>query len=160
LWQTARKFLKDRLWVVRDPVFYEEMQTFQKESPEDRGASAEESFNDDVVMAGIIALYTAHELDWDENFGMMPACMPGPNSGMKRWTVYCMRCDRDWQSDNPNAEVCTDQECVIAGGMQPCKRVRATMNVEETISQVMDFERELTYGGTVGNEKECQYDAL
>ena len=55
--------------MIRSENMYEEITTFQKESPEDRGASAEDSFYDDEIMAGLIAYYTAHDEDWDENLG-------------------------------------------------------------------------------------------
>jgi hypothetical protein len=71
LWQTLRKWLRDKLLLVYSHNFAKEMRTFTKDDWEEKGASHEGGSKDDELMASMIALYCAHESDWDESLGQI-----------------------------------------------------------------------------------------
>jgi hypothetical protein len=111
-------------------------------------------------MACMIALYTSHDLDWDESGGYMPMCMPGSVTGAKRWTVTCTRCGTEWQSDNPSTEECHEQKCLAMGSGICCKRVTARQNTQQNIEQPFHWENELAYDSSASYERDIPYDAL
>lgn len=102
LWQTGIKWLREELWVVRSENFAQEMKTFQKEDWEERGASAATNFHDDEIMAGLIALYTAHDMDFSDELGAVriPGRPDEDESG--EYEMYCIRCTLKWLTGNPN----------------------------------------------------------
>lgn len=102
LYQTATHWLRHRMWVVKSRDFYEEMTTFQKESAEDKGAKAEKGFLDDYVMAGAIALYCSHDMDWDDNMGSISLkryTSTDPDTYM--WRIICVKCNEERGVPNP-----------------------------------------------------------
>lgn len=103
LYQTASHWLRHRMWIVRSKDFYEEMTTFQKESAEDKGAKAEKGFTDDVVMAGMIALYIGHDSDWDDNMGSISLkryTSTDPDTYM--WRIICKKCNEERGVPSPD----------------------------------------------------------
>jgi DNA-directed RNA polymerase subunit RPC12/RpoP len=117
LWQWAKKWLKDRSWIVYDSEFMEELKTFQKESPEDRGAAAEEGMHDDVAIAAFIALYTSHDMDFSDSSEVPSPLKINTNSETQpqsSWTASCTRCmGPAWQVDNPEGVRCPYCQCRI-----------------------------------------------
>lgn len=112
LWQTAVRWLKAELWVVRSENFAEEMKTFQKDEYDDRGGGAESGFFDDELMAGMIALYTAHDLDWSEDQNYMPLKGTIGIQEAGDYEMKCVRCGFKWKTDNPENElVCRRDTC-------------------------------------------------
>lgn len=136
LWQMAKKFLKDRCWIIYERELYEELKTFQKESPEDRGASAEEGMHDDLVIASMIALYTSHDMDvGDVTETAKPLSVKGGNSDevIGAWTAVCTRCSQPpWQVDNPQYAVCPNPKC-------RCRIIKAFPNHEPKPVVTVDF---------------------
>lgn len=119
LWQMAVRRLRAKLWVVRDPIFYEEMQTFQKDEADSRAASAERGFNDDVLIAACIALFTSHDLDWDETGGHYNSTIDGTHSGMvqsKPWMMACTKCEHKWESGSPEGQTCPNCGSIMVRG--------------------------------------------
>jgi hypothetical protein len=119
LWQMAVRRLRAHLWVVRDPIFYDEMGTFQKEEADSRSASAERGSHDDTIIAALIGLFTSHDLDWDEN---APEFTPTSDSGQtgmiqtKSWAMTCARCDHAWEAANPEDEICPNCGSIMVRG--------------------------------------------
>lgn len=116
LWQAAIKWLRAKLWIVRDPRFAKEMKTFNKEFVESKQASAASGNFDDVLMAAFIALYTSHDLDMDEQ---IPNLKLGPDSGIisiKEWDMTCVRCNNQWESEIANKQRCPRCGSIIVGG--------------------------------------------
>lgn len=98
LWQTATRWLKARMWVVRSDVFANEMKRFQKDDYDDTSASAERNFHDDVIMAGMIALFTAHDMDHGDNMDYIPVEDTTGLVESAEWTNTCQRCKKTWQT--------------------------------------------------------------
>jgi hypothetical protein len=91
LWQTGRKWLKSGNWIIRDPVFLTEMQTFQKDEDDSRRASHERGAHDDVLMAGLIALYCSHDIDADDQGNIL---LPTEQNLLEpaRYQMFCNKC--------------------------------------------------------------------
>lgn len=113
LWQTMVKFLRERLYVIQDEVTANEMKTFQKDDFDDRSGSAGFGFFDDCLISAMIALYTAHETDFDENLGYIPIRKTREEiRGAFPWEMECTRCGATWGSANPNSEWnCPNEDC-------------------------------------------------
>lgn len=155
LWQTAVQFLKQRQWIIRDEQMYEEMLTFQKESPEDRGASAEDNFNDDTVMAGLIALYTAHDLDWDENQQSVPTLANNGLIGNDQWFMSCIACGYKWSASNPSVYRRCPSEKAGPEKNQACRSINITgkfIGREGGNDVTIDLEAALNDPGQKGKE--------
>jgi hypothetical protein len=99
LWQTAVKYLKGGLWVVRDQTFYSEMETFQKEEDSTR-VEAGRGFHDDTLFAAMIALYASRETDVHAGFGRIqqPASISGGLIESPQWVLTCSACGFSWES--------------------------------------------------------------
>lgn len=98
LWQTAVRWLKARQWIIRSDIFAHEMKRFQKDDYDDQRAQAERNFHDDTLIAGMIALFCAHDLDYSEEAGGIPV-KSGNLSAVSAWDNRCTRCGHDWQTD-------------------------------------------------------------
>lgn len=102
LYQTAIKFLKAKMWIIRSKEFYREMVTFQKDDYEDRVAEHDLGAHDDVLMAGMISLYSSHDMDYDENLGFIPIKKGNRDIKTYPWQMYCTACPAQWGSTDPN----------------------------------------------------------
>lgn len=109
LYQTAKKWLKDRCWIIPCSDCLEEMKTFQKESPEERGAGAEDNMHDDILMSCMIALYTAHDMDSGEvqDTSGPPRVNTNQDINTGMYTATCMRCPAPaWETNSPQHSFC------------------------------------------------------
>ena len=133
LWQTAVRRLRERTWIVKDSEFAFEMKRFQKEEYDSKRASAETNFHDDVVMAAMIALYTSHDLDWEDNVAEAEVANPGVVQSMD-WICTCSRpvCKHEWPSQNPDRE----PGCPKCG----CPMIRARKNIKEGLTAKLNWE--------------------
>ena len=111
LWQNGRKWLKSKLWVIRSEIFYEEMLHFRKDEYDDKVASAASGWHDDCLMAGLIALYTAHQANADTEL-LENAAKKG-NYDLENdplaWQMECTKCDNKWLAREP------DKQCPKCG---------------------------------------------
>jgi hypothetical protein len=105
LWQTAVRWLRSRQWIIRSANFAHEMKRFQKDDYDDQRASAERNFHDDELIAGMIALFTAHDLDYSEDAGHIPV-KSGTMSAISTWDNLCTRCQNRWATDEFPARKC------------------------------------------------------
>ena len=142
LWQTAVLKLKERGWIIRSENCYEEILTFQKESPEDRGGSAEDSFYDDELMAAMIALFSSHDEDWDENAKatIVKANSPGALVENNQYLMSCDVCGYQWTAANPDDyKKCPNVETGPNKNL-PCRslRLRGKLVARET-APVLDW---------------------
>ncbi len=133
LWQTAVRRLRERTWIVKDSEFAFEMKRFQKEEYDSKRASAETNFHDDVVMAAMIALYTSHDLDWEDTVAEAEVANPGVVQSMD-WICTCSRqtCNHEWPSQNPDRE----PGCPKCG----CPMIRARKNIKEGLTAKLNWE--------------------
>lgn len=118
LWQTGKRWLLGRQWVIQDEDCLEEMKTFQKDAYDDRGGSAGTGFYDDLIMAALIALYTSHDVDFDEATGTVPLrgqVADGSLISVGEFEMQCSRCRSRWEADfiSPRCPQC-DSLMVVA----------------------------------------------
>lgn len=104
LWQTSLKWLRGEMWYVKSRNFSHELKKFQKEDSQDRGGGSAAGFKDDELMAGMIALYTAHHLDYDENIGSVGQ-KTGDDAGAMEYEMTCRKCKHSWFANDPNKEL-------------------------------------------------------
>ena len=91
------RWLTDELLIVRDFKLVEELKTFvrQEEGKAKTGASENQKgaeFHDDYLMAAMICLYTAHQMDFDENGGVQPFKID-PTPENQPYVVTCSSCN-------------------------------------------------------------------
>ncbi len=149
LWQMAVRWLMSRMWVVRSAVFYEEMIRFQKEDYSDRSASAEEGWHDDVLMAGMIALYTAHDTDTEDVVRAAMSAKATVPMGTGSWRMSCQRCNHTWRVERVDNE----RECPNCGSLW----IGGVKEDAQPAEGVADFEK---YLQEVGNEEVPDYAVL
>jgi len=119
LYQTLRRALQQRIVYIYSRNCAEEMKTFVKDDYDERGAGSEGDSHDDELMALMIALYCAHEGDWDDNLGQV---------NFKReltleeaaWHFSCDSCALIW----PANHIQDQAQCPRCGSMM----IRATPN--------------------------------
>lgn len=133
LWQFGKKWLKDQIWLIYSSNLLEEMKTFQKESPEDRGANAEEGMHDDEIIAALIALYTAHDMDSGDDVTYSTALKVNQGPGIEArgsWTASCTRCMAPaWQVDNPQYSRCPACGCRVIKAV-PNNRAKPVVEID------------------------------
>ncbi len=99
LYHTLKRWLQYKLILLYSRNLASELKTFTKDDYEERGAGSESGSYDDEAIACMIALYCAHEGDWDEDSGQI---------GIKReltleeapWRMLCKSCALEWPSHN------------------------------------------------------------
>jgi hypothetical protein len=105
LWQTSVRWLRARKWIIRSDIFAHEMKRFQKDDYDDQRASAERNFHDDVLIAGMISLFCAHDLDYSEDTGFVPV-KSGNLSAVSAWDCLCQRCQNRWEVEEYPPKKC------------------------------------------------------
>ena len=129
LWQTARHWIRSGAWVIRSKNFLHEMQTFQKDGDNEDAKRADHApgENDDLLMAGMIALYTAHEGEADERGVIRSAMMVDSGPINPRYLMICQNpeCGSEFGAENPEQVYrCPQCKCVNLIG----KRLEVDVN--------------------------------
>jgi len=95
LWQTFKRWLQQELFYVRSSNLIEEMKNFVKDEEDSYTAGGDQDEYDDECIAVMIALYTAHEADWNDSLGMI-----APKAELTEedaaYHLRCMNCNRKW----------------------------------------------------------------
>lgn len=99
LWQTFKSWLNQEQLHVRSHNLVEEMKNFVKDDWDDVSAGGDGDSHDDELMAGMIALYTAHETDYNDNLGMV---VPKAELTMENapYKIECLNCHKVWPQSN------------------------------------------------------------
>lgn len=126
LWQTFKKWLKSQLFYVRSRNLVEEMKNFVKDEEDATLAGGDNEENDDELFSVMIALYTAHEADWNDNLGGIPVSND-LNETNAKFDVRCMRCGHQWWADSLMDEKDPEK-------YKPCPKCNA-MTIESTRNQ-------------------------
>lgn len=149
LYVTMSTWLKERLMVLRDRATVEEMKTFVKED-DSVSTGAAKNFKDDHLMAQMIALHVAHELDWDDMLGTM-----NPKKALTLeeapWIMSCMACTNLWPANSP----ADFRRCPACANMQ----ISGTQNVSATAYLTQSADKELD-GTDMVRSEELEYDEL
>jgi DNA-directed RNA polymerase subunit RPC12/RpoP len=114
---TAIGWLQGHAWEVRDPVFAHEMKYFHREDFSSKKAGAAAGENDDVCMAGMICLYCSHDVDIRDFNSPMVLPVESGLASWKPWKMKCLRCDREFDADNPKqVERCPNCRSIMLSG--------------------------------------------
>ena len=97
---TMDRWLKDGVLYARDRRFLHQLKMFRK-ADDSMKTGAEKGENDDILMAAMICLYTAHQTDYEDNYGIVPTKVE-KDSSMCFYKMACQRCKKDWGADNPS----------------------------------------------------------
>lgn len=94
LWQTFKMWLSQEMIIIRSKNACNEMPNFVKDD-DDSAGGADKNEHDDEIMAIQIALFTAHEGQWNPIMGMaLPeARLSKENSA---YTIQCRQCLTEW----------------------------------------------------------------
>lgn len=114
LYQTMKRWLQYKLLLVYSKNFAAEMKTFTKDEDE-RGATAESGSYDDEIMATQIALYCAHEGDWDDSLGGM-SIKRELSMESAPWHMSCSACQLLWPAYNNTEKNCPRCGCMVITG--------------------------------------------
>lgn len=133
LWQQAVRSLKARMWIIRESIFAQEMKRFQKDDYDDTRASAEKNFHDDCLIAGMIAHFCAHDMDYGDGGEYIPPSAGTSVVSVAEWLNSCERCKKTWQTEAPA------RKCQFCSAMAiSCHR-----NSVDIHKQPIDIEKEL-----------------
>lgn len=148
LWQTAISWLGSKAWIIRDPVFAHEMKHFNKEFADSTQAGAQGNKHDDVVMAAMIALYTAHDLDGSASGKPIPVPYDQGFAQNLDWMMGCAKCDFKWEAMTATA----DKRCARCGSIMLHGHRKTAQERKETF----EFE-ELLQGATLVERPGLEY---
>ena len=116
LYQTMKRWLQSKLVVIYSRNFSVELKTFTKEE-DARGANSESGYYDDELMATMLALYCAHENDWDESVGQMNVQRPLTMEDAP-WHYTCSGCGLIWPAKYVNEKSCGRCQCMVISAKQ------------------------------------------
>ncbi len=109
LYDTMYRWLEAHQIVIHSRNFVEEMKTFKRmDNEKGNGRStygASKGFQDDELLAGMIALFVCHAHDYDENLGYvaMKADVTYDNS---MWQARCGSCNERWGVQSTSELAC------------------------------------------------------
>jgi hypothetical protein len=120
LWQTLRQWLNQELFYIRSSNAVEEMKNFVKDELESVYAGGDKDSHDDELIALMIALYTAHEVDYNDNLGLVVPKREITTENAK-FKLHCENCKHDW-GENSLPDKVTDPDEFVPE-MDPAKHV-------------------------------------
>lgn len=94
--------LRQRTWIVRDRVIVEEMKTYHQDDPGSVRAGAAAGKKDDLLIAGMIAICAAHEMDVADG-SVPPLPMAQSTSPLGEFEFTCSKCGNVQGGTSPNA---------------------------------------------------------
>jgi len=151
LYQTAIKFLKAKMWIVRSREMLKEMATFQKDDYDDRIAEHDRGAHDDVLIASLISLYCSHDMDYDNNLGFIPVHKASSNISAYPFIMHCGSCGHKWGSTDPGAycskcmsirTIAKRHQLIDAGNQKEWERMTGQSERDETdkLSEQPEYE--------------------
>jgi hypothetical protein len=138
MWQTAVRWLKQRMWIVKEPLFVQEMKRFQKDDYDDTRASAEKNFHDDIIIAGMISLFCAHDLDYGDDTEYIPVQSSTNTVAVAEWLNSCDRCKKTWQTEVP-AKHCQFCRSMLINCHRNSEEGPKRMDIEAELKKSPDF---------------------
>jgi uncharacterized CHY-type Zn-finger protein len=130
---TADRWLKEGIFVARDTRLLDEVKVFTSVDGSMR-TGAQGGFNDDIVMAAMICLFTAHEGDYEDNYGIVPNKIERTPDTCD-YKMVCNKCDKVWGADSPG----TIRNCPFCNSMF----VKASRNMNVPIAKPQDPRNDL-----------------
>jgi len=97
---TMDRWLKDGVYIVNDRRLLEEIKVFTRVDDIGKSTGASTGFHDDIIMASMIALYTAHQGDYEDNNGIQPTKVEKTPDNCD-YRMSCDRCLEVWGADDP-----------------------------------------------------------
>ena len=129
---TADRWLKEGIFIAKDPRFLDEVKVFT--SVDGFKSGAQGGFNDDIVMAAMICLFTAHEGDYEDNYGIVPNKIEKTPDTCD-YKMSCTSCKKVWGADAPG----TIRNCPFCQSML----VRADRNLNIPVAKEEDPRNDL-----------------
>jgi hypothetical protein len=110
----AIRWLCERIWKPQSPEFLNELRTFVRDDI-DASARAASGTYDDTVMAGMIAIFAAHESDFDPATSRIhiPGNRAREREEFLNWTCVCV-CGNRWDVSDPRGEACPKCHRVVS----------------------------------------------
>lgn len=115
LYQTLKRWLQFKLIVLYSRNLASELKTFTKDDYDERGAGSESGSYDDEAIACMIALYCAHESDWDDSVGQL-AIKRELTMEEAPWWMSCAACQLIWPARNSLEKQCPRCGCMVITG--------------------------------------------
>jgi uncharacterized CHY-type Zn-finger protein len=97
---TMDRWLKDGVYIVNDSRLLEEIKVFTRTDDIGKQMGASTGFHDDIIMAAMIAVYTAHQGDFEDNNGIQPTKVEKTPENCD-YRMSCDRCLEVWGADDP-----------------------------------------------------------
>ena len=129
---TMDRWLKEGIFFAKDKRLLEQIKVFTKDEDSLR-TGAQRGFKDDILMAAMICLYTAHQGDFEDNYGIIPTKIE-KDPALCLYKMICLRCSKDWGSDNPSLIT----KCPFCASM----KLRAERNVNLEQAKMQDPRRD------------------
>jgi hypothetical protein len=126
LWQTFRRWLQSHLFFVRSRNLIEEMKNFVKDEEDATMAGGDNQMPDDEVMATMIALFTAHEGDWNDALGYIPTRTSVADAATD-YEMKCRGCQHTWAAVTPGDY----DRCLQCGS----RMLEASRKIDPTVPQ-------------------------
>jgi hypothetical protein len=101
LWLKALDWMRSGSWIVRSSNFAEEMKVFRKEFNSNRVGASGKNEHDDEIMAGMIALYCAHDTDYDPDALPPPPAATPLDPSSSPWKMTCQACGESRGTQTP-----------------------------------------------------------
>jgi DNA-directed RNA polymerase subunit RPC12/RpoP len=101
------RWLRGKIWKPQSPNFLKEVRTFVRDEEHAKAKAVSGTF-DDVVIASLMAIFCAHESDFDPNTNrlMIPkGRLRGVDGAQLNWTCECA-CGNTWDVADPRGEIC------------------------------------------------------
>ena len=130
---TVDRWLKESIFYARDKRLLEQVKVFTKDEDSLR-TGAQRGFKDDILMAAMIALYTAHQGDYEDNYGIIPTKIE-KDASLCLYKMTCSRCYKDWGADNPSII----RKCPFCSSMI----LKSDRNINLEIAKSQDPRRDL-----------------
>ena len=132
------RWLKDELLLIRDADLVEEIKVFvkvegsdvKKEAARQKGSD----YHDDYLMAAMIALYTAHQQDFDEDGGLEPFKID-PTPDNQPYVVKCNSCLLTVGVSDPSKY----RKCAKCGSMQMTANRNFNIKIQEPENPYRDL---------------------
>lgn len=143
------RWLRQKIWKPQSPTLLKEIRTFVRDEENAKAKAVSGTF-DDCVISALMAIFCAHESDFDAGTGriLMPTNrLRGVDGTGLNWTCECA-CGNTWEVSDPRGEICLKCGHPV---LQAKRKAGAV-----TLKTIVDFKEEKPED----NEQNLSYDCL
>lgn len=134
---SMERWLSEELLIIRDFELVNEIKVFVKQEESKKTEAAKQrgaEYHDDYLMAMMITVYTAHQMDFDENGGMKPFKID-PTPENQPYIVSCNSCGLRVGVSDPNQY----RKCAKCHSMHMVAQRNTSINLPETQNPYKDI---------------------